>query len=107
MRLFWSLTFDLVDDVLAYFLTIVGILLSSYLPMLKTTGTIDVSLDFWRIGISAVVALIIVGKNESVSPDENGNTEKARAGRRKNFLPRMANALAQGIAWNTIMQMAA
>jgi hypothetical protein len=97
---------DIIDNLLAYVLTMVGIVASNYIPMIKTNGHIDFTVDVWRLGISAIVALIIVGKQETVSPDEMGNTEKSRAGRRKNFVPRMANAVAQGIAWNTIMQMA-
>jgi len=104
MRKLTAKAIDLADDFLAYILTIVGILLSNYLPMLRTTGTIDVSIDLWRIGISAMVALIIIGRQEAIATD--GDTAKARAGRRRNFAPRMANALAQGIAWNTIVQLA-
>ena len=107
MTRFLSRFIDVADDMLAYVLTIIGILLSNYLPMLKSTGRIDVAVDPWRIGISAVVAILIVGRQEKMTPDETGNTEKARAGRRKNFGPRMVNALSQGIAWNQIVQLSA
>jgi hypothetical protein len=93
---------DVLDDVLAYALTIIGILFANYVPMLKSTGTINLKIEMGRIIVAAVVALIIIGKQEYLP---NANTE-TRAGRRKNFVQRMVNALSQGIAWDTIIGMA-
>lgn len=98
--------FDLLDDVLAYILTIVGILCSNYLPLLKTNGHIDVQLDWWRVGLSAIVALLIIGKEEQLSPDESGSTDKSRVGRKKRFTMRMINALAQGVMWSQLISIA-
>lgn len=103
MKRIWPRVFDVLDDFLAYALTIVGILASNYLPLLKTTGRIDVSLDMWRVGIAAIVALLIVTKQEALDPADR---EGAKAGRKKNFGLRMANALSQGIAWNQLIQLA-
>lgn len=94
------------DDFLAYVLTIIGIMIANYIPLLKTSGTIHIEADWWRIGISAVVALMIVGKQESLETDESGTTDKARAGRKKRFTVRMFNALAQGMAWQQIIDLA-
>ena len=101
----WDKVIDIFDDFLAYLLTIIGILLSNYLPLLKTTGHIQPDLDWWRVGISAIVALMIIGKQEALEPDETGNKSKAKEGRKKRFGVRMFNALSQGIAWATIMEM--
>jgi hypothetical protein len=97
---------DVVDDFLAYFLTIVGIMISNYIPLLKTTGTIHIESDWWRIGISTVVALMIIGRQETLTADENGSTDKAKAGRKKKFSLRMFNALSQGMAWQQLIDMA-
>jgi hypothetical protein len=97
---------DVVDDFLAYFLTIVGIMISNYIPLLKTTGTIHIESDWWRIGISVVVALMIIGRQETLTADENGSTDKAKAGRKKKFSLRMFNALSQGMAWQQLIDMA-
>jgi hypothetical protein len=102
----WGMFVDLTDDFLAYVLTIIGIMLSNYLPLLKTTGTIDIKADWWRMGISAMVALLIIGKQESLAIDENGSTDKAKEGRKKKFSIRMFNALSNGISWATLIDMA-
>lgn len=106
IKAFWNKVIDVVDDFLAYFLTIIGIMISNYIPLLKTTGTINIQADWWRIGISAVVALMIVGKQESLDTDENGSTLKAKEGRKKRFTIRMFNALSQGMAWQQLIDMA-
>jgi hypothetical protein len=97
---------DFVDDFLAYFLTIVGIMISNYIPLLKTTGTIHIEADWWRIGISSIVALMIIGRQETLTADEDGSTDKAKAGRKKKFSLRMFNALSQGMAWAQLIDMA-
>jgi len=106
LKAFWGKTFDVVDNFLAYILTIIGIVAANYIPLLKTTEIIRIEVDWWRIGIAAVVALMIVGKQETLEADETGDTKKAKAGRRKNFALRMFNALSQGIAWQQIIDMA-
>jgi hypothetical protein len=102
----WNGFIDIVDDFLAYILTIIGIMLSNYLPLLKTTGTINIQADWWRIGISAMVALLIIGKQEALAIDENGSTDKAKEGRKKKFSIRMFNALSNGMAWAQLIDMA-
>ncbi len=106
LKKFWHNTLDILDDFLAYILTVVGILCSNYLPLLKTNQPIDITIDWWRIGLSAIVALLIIGKQENLDVDSEGDTKKSREGRRKRFSLRMINALAQGIMWNQIIQLA-
>ena len=106
IKISWNKFVDIVDGFLAYILTIIGIMLSNYLPLLKTTGTINIQADWWRMAISAMVALLIIGKQETLSADENGSTEKAKAGRKKKFSLRMFNALSQGMAWAQLIDMA-
>jgi|WetSurMetagenome_2_1015567.scaffolds.fasta_scaffold753571_1 hypothetical protein len=99
----WSKLIDVLDDILAYLLTIVGILSSTYIPMLKTGEPIDIRVNSGRLIVSAIVALLIIAKQERITGED---TAKARAGRRANFASRMLNALAQGVMWVQIMQLA-
>jgi hypothetical protein len=99
----WSKLIDVLDDILAYLLTIVGILSSTYIPMLKTGEPIDIRLNAGRLIVSAIVALLIIAKQERITGED---TAKAREGRRRNFASRMLNALAQGVMWVQIMQLA-
>jgi hypothetical protein len=92
--------FDVIDGALAYLLTIVGILSSTYIPMLKTGEAIDIRVNLGRLIISAIVALLIIAKQEKISGED---AAKARAGRRKNFGARMINALGQGVLWVQVM----
>jgi hypothetical protein len=105
IKKFWVKLFDILDDVLAYILTIIGILCSNYLPLLRTNQKIDITIDWWRVALAAIVALMIIGKEESLDVDENGDTKKAREGRKKRFLMRMVNALAQGTMLAQIIQL--
>lgn len=106
IKAFWNKAFDIIDDILAYILTIIGIIISNYIPLLKTSGTIHIEADWWRLAISAIVALMIIGKQETLMLDENGSTDKAKAGRKKKFSLRMFNALSQGMAWAQLIDMA-
>jgi hypothetical protein len=99
----WYKVFDVLDDILAYLITIAGILSSTYIPMLKTGEAIDIRLNYGRLIIAGIVALLIIAKQEHISGED---TAKARAGRRSNFATRMLNALAQGVMWVQIIQLA-
>lgn len=93
---------DVADDVLAYVLTVVGILFSNALPLLKTNEPFSLDMGVWRIGAAMVVALVFIGHQEKITPDDEGSKARSREGRRKNFKIRMVNALAQGVLWSTI-----
>jgi hypothetical protein len=106
MNKFWGKVFDILDDILAYILTVIGIVISAYIPLLKSTGVINLQIDWWRLGISAIVALIIIGRQEKLDADENGSKAKSKEGRKKNFGYRMTNALSQGMMWSQIISLA-
>ena len=101
MKAFLAWLADVADDFLAYVLTVIGILCSAYIPVLKAGGPIVFDLGAGKIFLAAVVALLLVGKAEYVS-----DSLEAKAGRRRNFVSRMVNALSQGVAWATIVQLA-
>jgi hypothetical protein len=102
----WRRFMDVADDVLAYVLTVAGIILSNTLPALKAGGDIAVSLNPWRLAVAAAVALILVGKQEALDVDEAGSKDRSREGRRKRFWSRMGNALAQGMMWAQVSNLA-
>jgi hypothetical protein len=102
IKQFWNKVFDFLDDVLAYLLTIIGILSSTYLPLLKVQGDINIKVDLGRVAIAAVAALLVIGKQEQIVPDKEGDSVKAREGRKRKFLLRMINSLGQGVLWSTI-----
>ena len=47
-----------------------------------------------------------IGKQEVLVADNDGSTDKAKAGRKKKFSLRMFNALSQGMAWAQLIDMA-
>jgi hypothetical protein len=98
----WNKFVDIFDDFLAYILTIIGILYSTYQPMLKTTGHITFDIDWQRVVVAAVGALLVIGKQEQLSPDDKGDKTKSREGRKGRFTIRMINALGQGVLWSTM-----
>jgi hypothetical protein len=46
---------------------------------------------------------MIIRNQEKLTPDKEGKTAAARAGRRTRFIPRMQNAAANGFMWSQIM----
>jgi len=101
-RRFWNKFVDIFDDFLAYILTIIGILYSTYQPMLQTTGHISFDIDWQRIVVAAIGALLVIGKQEQLTPDREGDKTAAREGRKNRFVLRMINALGQGVLWSTL-----
>jgi hypothetical protein len=102
MKAFMKWVVDVSDDFLAYLLTVAGILLSNYIPLLKSGAPIKISIETGRIVLAAAVAILIVVKQETIT----GNSLEAKAGRKKNFVNRMMNALSQGVMWATLVQLA-
>ena len=80
-----------------YLATLVGIVLSQYAPLLLSHERIDTAFDWFRLGISCLIAFYLVAGQE-----EGGDEE----GKRKHLKRRIANALAHGIAWNSILGIA-
>ena len=102
----WRRIVDVADDVLAYVLTVGGILLSNVLPALKAGDDFAVSLNPWRIAVAGAVAIILVSRQETLEADDDGTRDRSRAGRRKRFWARMGNALAQGMMWAQVSNLA-
>lgn len=102
----WAKVFEILDDILAYIMTILGILLSAYMPLLKSLDPINIKADWWRLIMASLVAILIVSKQESLEVDIDGSIEKSKEGRKKHFFTRMANALSQGVMWDQIIQLA-
>jgi hypothetical protein len=80
-----------------YFATLAGIALAQYAPKLLTHERIDTAFDWMRLGISMLVAFYLV-----VGQEEGGDEE----GKRKHLKRRVANALAHGVAWSSILGIA-
>lgn len=97
---------ELADDVLAYILSVVGILFSNIIPLMQSNEAFTLDLGAWRIAGAFIISFLLIGKQEQLSPDEEGNTAKARAGRKSRFWIRMSNALAQGFMWAQLMNIA-
>lgn len=106
LKRFWTWFIDLADDVLAYILTLAGILLSNGLSMLKTNDAIVLDMSPMRLVLAAIVALMVVTRQEAI-PNEPTSKAQAREGRRKNFGIRMGNAIAQGFMWSQLMNLGA
>jgi hypothetical protein len=102
LKKFWAWFIDWADDVLAYVLTVTGILLSNGLSMLKTNDAIVLDMSPMRLILSAIVALMVVTRQEAIP-----NDPKAREGRKHNFGVRMGNAIAQGFMWSQLMNLGA
>jgi len=94
---------EMLDDILAYVCTIAGILFSNSITLLKTNEPFTIDFSTWRIIASAFVAFMIIHKQEKLTPDREGKTASARAGRKARFIPRMQNAAANGFMWSQIM----
>ncbi len=87
---------NVMDDILAYILTVAGILFSNVLPYLNSNESFTVNISAWRISGALLVALLITLWQETLKPDEDGNKTLSRQGRKKKFIQRMFNALLFG-----------
>lgn len=105
LKKFFAWLGDILDDVFAYVLTVVGILFSNAVPMLKANEPIVLDFGLLRIVVAMIVALLFVSDQETLGKIEGETKTVAKQGRRKNFRKRMTNALAQGVMWAQIMNM--
>ena len=87
---------DALDGFFAYLLTIVGILVSQYLPAFSAGQAVNIKIGIGRLVVSCVIAFVLVGQQE-VGGDP--------AGKRARFWPRMGNALAHGLGWSALLKM--
>lgn len=100
MKKFWRDIFEILDDILAYVLTVVGILFSNALTLMTSNEPFKLDMGLWRIAAAMVIAFVFVGQQEQIKPDATGNKATSREGRRHNFKARMVNALAHGFMWS-------
>ena len=106
MKKIFKTLFDILDDVLAYVLTVVGIIASNYINAMKTGEEITVDIGLWKIVLSAIIALMIVGKGEQLDGEKENEKALSKAGRKKRFWARMSNALSQGVMWSMFINAA-
>lgn len=85
------------QSVFVYMATLVGVLLSQYAPLLISHAPIATTFQWIRLAISMGIAFYLV-----VGQEEGGDSE----GKRKNFKRRVANALAHGMSWSSLIGIA-
>lgn len=102
MKKFRKWIVDIADDVLAYVLTVLGILFSNILPLMQSNEPFNLDIGIWRIIGAMVISILLVSKHEQL-PIDNETAAKAREGRRKNFGYRMSYALSQGFMWSMLV----
>lgn len=88
------------DEALVYLLTLVGVLMAQFLPMLKGSETFDIAVNGPRLIVASVVALYLVLKDEDTKGDPI-----ARRGKKGALKRRMNAALTQGFSWSTLTGM--
>ncbi len=96
LKAFLAKVGDVLDGFFAYVLTVIGILVSQYLPSFSAGGEINLKIGLGRLLISFVIAFMLVAAQET-----GGDVQ----GKRAKFKIRMANALSHGIAWNSLLHL--
>lgn len=88
------------DDLLVYLFTLLGVLLSQYIPIFKTGADFDISTNGGRFIIGALVALMLVMKDEDTANVPDKTTVKAS--KRKNLRRRLGSAMGQGYMYASL-----
>lgn len=88
------------DDILVYLVTLLGVLVSQYLPVFKTGQAFDISTKVGPLIIGAVIALSFVLKDEEIP--QGADKTAARHGKRVNLRRRLSAGLSQGMMWATL-----
>ncbi len=88
------------DSFLVYFMTLAGVLVAEYLPLLKSGVGFSLDIRTGNLVVASVISLMFVLQDE-VSGSGHSPAD-TRAGKKKNLRRRLAHAIAQGIAWTTI-----
>lgn len=104
MKKFWKSVFNILDDVLAYVLTLLCVIFASIIPLLGTNQTLKVDTGIVRIVGSALVALLLTLWQEYNKPDDEGSRAKSKEGKKKHFIKRMIYAMLFGFASPMIME---
>ncbi len=104
MKKFWKSIFNVLDDVLAYVLTLLCVIFSNVVSALQTKEVLFVDISLVRIIGSALVELLLTLWQEYNKPDETGSKEKSKEGKKKHFLKRMIYAMLFGFGSPMIME---
>lgn len=88
------------DEALVYLLTLVGVLMAQFLPMLKAPDDFDIAVTGPRLLVASVVALYLVLQDEDTKGDP-----VARRGKKGALKRRLSLALTQGFSWSTLTGM--
>lgn len=88
------------DEALVYALTLLGVLMAQFLPMLKGSSEFDITVSGPRLIVASVVALYLVLLDEDTKGDL-----VARSGKKRALKRRLSAALTQGFSWSTLTGM--
>jgi hypothetical protein len=88
------------DDLMVYALTLLGVIMAQFLPLLKSSDDFDLTVSGPRALVAAVVALWLVLQDE----DDKGDP-LAKKGKKANLRRRFASALTGGFSWSTLTGM--
>lgn len=99
MKTFLKKLWDVADDVLAYILTVVGILAANYIPMLESGQTITIDVGIGRVVVAGLVALLVVGYSETKGDNKDG--------KKSNWKLRYMNAIMHGLGWQVTFKLIA
>lgn len=91
---------DVWDDLLVYAFTFLGVLLSQYVTPFKSGADFDISTNGGRFVIGAVIALMLVMKDEDTAGAVDSATAKHR--KRKNLRRRLGSAMGQGYMYASL-----
>jgi hypothetical protein len=85
------------EGVGVYFCTFLGILLAQYAPLLMKQGSVDTTVEWVRLGLSAGIAFYVLAVEEGKGDEE---------GRRRNLKKRLCHAFTSGYAFNGLLGLA-
>lgn len=88
------------DEAVVYALTLLGVLMAQFLPMLKSGDDFDISVRWPRLFVASVVALYLVLQDEDTKGDP-----VARRGKKGALRRRFSSALTNGFTWSTLTGM--
>lgn len=88
------------DEALVYALTLLGVLMAQFLPMLKSPDNFDITVSLPRALVASVVALWLVLQDEDTKGDIT-----ARRGKKAALKRRFSSALTNGFTWSTLTGM--
>jgi len=88
------------DDLLVFALTLLGVIMAQFLPLLKSSDDFDLTVTGPRVLVASVVALWLVLQDEDTKGDPI-----AKRGKKQALKRRLSAALTQGFTWSTLTGM--